>query len=447
MHQPSDSLDAASNAQRAEARHEPSRWMQRLAGESAVALIWASVILSILGSSITEFGIAIHIFETTGSVAAMTALTFVAVTPRIYISVFAGVIIDRTGAQKVLAATALAGAVVAMVTASALMMDSLPTWAALLATGASSIASGFRDVALKTVVPAFVVPARLPVVNGRIGSAQTVPYVAGPALAATVLTFAPLHGVLVAEALILTIAAIVVVAVRFPVRDAPAASGPMMARIAEGRDWIVERKPLLWLCVFFGFFLFFSGASTGLVTAYVLAMSGGDKAVLAGVQTMVAIGGLLSGSLAAPLMKRVGPLGTIAVCCGGMCLSRILFGLSTGPVGWGLSNFVRGSGFIVAGAADDTLWHRIVPEAWRGRVFGTRRVMTHGLFPLGIALGGVLGTALSGSEPSKLGSSFVLFGLIEAASLLLLLRVRSSGYARHLEESQTMPPNTEAART
>jgi len=407
-------------------------------GESAVGLIWTGVIMSQITSTITDFGLALYVFEKTGSLGAMTALAIAALAPRIYIGVFAGVLVDRAGPKVTLVLAALAGAATAAVLGVALATGALQTWLAVLAVAASSIAAGMRDVALKTVVPAFVESSRLPTVNGWIGSAQTFPYVAGPGIAAGLLSVASLPALVLVDAVVLALAAAVIAWVRFPPRPT-AASAAQMPRLTEGWSWIAERPALFWLSAFFGVFLFISGASVGLLTPYILASSGGDKVVLAAVQTMVAIGGLASGLVVGRVIQRLGSLRTIALCCASMALSRVWFGMSAGPAGWGMANFVRGAGFIGAGAADDTLWHRLVPEGWRGRVFGGRRMLTHGLYPLGIAIGGVLGSALADSDAANLGRVFVLFGVAELVALLILLRVRSSGYGRLAAEAEQQP--------
>src|ERR1700733_7793294 len=127
----------------------------RIRGERALTLIWAGQLIAILGSSLTGFGLSLHMYDTTGSVPMMTALQFAAVAPQVYLSLFAGVFIDRFGIKRVMALATLAGSLIPALLAIVLGLGPLPAWLVLCAAAGSGSAAAFRDTALQASVPGF----------------------------------------------------------------------------------------------------------------------------------------------------------------------------------------------------------------------------------------------------------------------------------------------------
>jgi len=399
----------------------------KIRGERALTLIWAGQLVAILGSSLTGFGLSLHMYDMTGSVPMMTALQFAAVAPQVYLSLFAGIFIDRFGTKRVMALATLAGAVIPAVLALVLGLGALPAWLVLAAAAGSGAAAGFRDTALQSSVPGFVRPARLAAANGLIATAIGVPYVLGPSLAAILLTYLSFRVILIADAAGVLVATLAVLIVRFPVVPRLGDELGLGARLGEGTRWILAHPPLAWLSTYFSLSYFFNGAAGGLTIAYVLMRTDGDKAALAVVNTLLAVGLIAGGVVAGPVALRVRPLRAIAVSCGATSLGRVAFGLVLGPVAWGACQFVRAAGLTVAGAANDLIWQQAVPEAWRGRVFGTRRMLMGGLYPVALGVGGIAGALAAEGGADRFALCFVVFGLLEALTLMLLLRVRIAG--------------------
>ncbi|MEI9982412.1 MAG: MFS transporter [Aliidongia sp.] len=401
----------------------------RIRGERALTLIWAGQLIAILGSSLTGFGLSLHMYDTTGSVPMMTALQFAAVAPQVYLSLFAGVFIDRFGIKRVMALATLAGSLIPALLAIVLGLGPLPAWLVLCAAAGSGSAAAFRDTALQASVPGFVRPARLAAANGMIATAIGVPYVLGPSVAAILLSYFSFRVILIADAASVLIATLAVLAVRFPVLPLLGDGQGLVIRLGQGARWVLANRSLAWLSAYFSLSYFFNGAAAGLTAAYVLLQTGGDKTALATVNTLLALGLIAGGSVAGPVSRRAPPLKAIALSCGATSLGRVAFGLVMGPVAWGACQFVRAAGLTVAGAANDLVWQRAVPEGWRGRVFGTRKMLMGGLYPVALGVGGTVGAIAAQFGAGSLAACFVVFGLLEASTLLLLLRVRTGATA------------------
>jgi DHA3 family macrolide efflux protein-like MFS transporter len=396
-------------------------------GERALSVIWVGQVISALGSSLTGFGLSIYMFDKTGSISMQTSLQFAGVAPQVYLSLFAGIVIDMVGAKRVMAVATLAGALISAVLAIALALGDLSIWLVLAGVVANGAAAAFRDTALQTIVPAFVEAERFPTVNGRIAMGQAIPYILGPGVAVALLAFMSFELILILDACGFLLAFVTVLFVAFPPLLGNTDVLPLSARLTQGGRWVMQRPSLAWLSAFFSLSTFFNGAAGGLTMGYVLFCTGGNRAAFATVTTMFALGLLAGGSAAGPVVRRSPPLAAIAVSSGVTSLARVAFGLVSGPLAWGACQLVRAAGLTVAGAANDTIWQHAVPENWRGRVFGTRRVLNGGLYPLALGFGGVVGAIAAEGGTGRFALCFVAFGLLEGLSLVLLLPARAAG--------------------
>ena len=59
-------------------------------------LIWFGQLISTIGSYMSEFALTLWALELTGTATALALVGFFSLLPRIFISIFAGIIVDRT---------------------------------------------------------------------------------------------------------------------------------------------------------------------------------------------------------------------------------------------------------------------------------------------------------------------------------------------------------------
>ena len=64
---------------------------------------------------------------------------------------------------------------------------------------------------------------------------------------------------------------------------------------------------------------------------------------------------------------------------------------------------------------------------WYCGRFGTRRMLMGGLYPVALGVGGIAGALAAEGGADRFALCFVVFGLLEALTLMLLLRVRIAG--------------------
>jgi MFS transporter, DHA3 family, macrolide efflux protein len=386
--------------------------------------LWMGQVLSALGSSVTGFSISIKVYEMTGSVAMMVALNFVSTAPLFWLGILAGTFVDTKGPRTILLLANGTGLAASFGLFLATGLGQPLVGILIFAAFANSAAGAFIQTALHTLVPSFVPRERLQLVNGRVSAAQSIPHLLGPAAGALLLSVAPLQIVFLFNAA--TFAAALAITAMFR-HTPPAQTGeqePFARRVTQGARWIKAHPPFAWLTLFFALGTGFNGMASGLVAAYILMRTGNDETALAITNVMLMLGVMLGGLLSAPAARLFGPLTAIGIGSAFSALGRMGLGLGGSPMVWGCSQLGRGTGAILAASASNRLFQEAAPERIRGSVLGTQRAFSGGLFPIAIILGGIIGSAASAEGYAGLAACFVVFGVLELATLVLLARVK-----------------------
>lgn len=156
--------------------------------------------------------------------------------------------------------------------------------------------------------------------------------------------------------------------------------------------YIVRRPGLLGLnAIFMLIFLFASLTYFSTLAPMVLARSGGDELVLAGVQAALGVGGIAGGIVLAiwggPRRKLHGIL---AFCAASFLCGDLVFALGRTPAAWFAAAFIASFFLPFVTSAHRALWQAKVPHDIQGRVLGTAFAMQQLTRPLGYLLGGPL---------------------------------------------------------
>ena len=181
---------------------------------------------------------------------------------------------------------------------------------------------------------------------------------------------------------------------------------------------------LLHLLIYFGFFNFVNGLTSGLMAAYILDIFSGSGKELALFNTCVAIGTFLGG-LYSFKNTKIHPL--LVIACGGIVASvagRVVFGLVDSI--YLLSFFAALRMFVlpIVNTTNQIVWGEKVPVGKQGAVFGFRRLIAQGGYPVAILIGGVsyklLKEFLHLSLPNYFFIACGIFELFASAYLILI---------------------------
>jgi DHA3 family macrolide efflux protein-like MFS transporter len=354
--------------------------------------IWSTQTLSVVGSTLSGIGVAVHVYIETGDPRWLGVLTAFAAAPYVLVAPALGRL-DRCSRRAMLLlgdGLAAAGPVIALALAVA---GRLEVWHLVLAGFLTGVGNAVQTPSLSAVVPVLVPeasPAVLARANGLFQVGPAAGIVVGPALATPLVAWFGVEAVLVVDVITFVIAVAATAMTRFGadavVRVAADGSGDDGSwRAAFG--WLrSEGRPLLVLLVVMGFvnfaLSFFNVSYLALATDVGGAALAGTAVALGGMGMIV--GSLMTGSVGLDRRPvRVFAVGLVVMGAG--CVTAAIrpwFAL----VVVGVVIALAPVSMLSAGVA--TLFQTRVPARMHGRVFAVRSTMGRSLDPIGSAVAG-----------------------------------------------------------
>ena len=167
---------------------------------------------------------------------------------------------------------------------------------------------------------------------------------------------------------------------------------------------------------------FLNGLCAGIVPYFLLKMSHGDVVFLAGANSVMAVAAIIGAVVASAVNVKGFFLLSMALASGGAAVfGRLLVGL--GAMGWLIvGGLAARAALIPFGAAmNQTIWLHKTPRQIVAQVFGTRRAVAQGPFPIAVVIGGVISSSVgSGDITTTMSVIFVVCGVGEILAVLWL---------------------------
>lgn len=375
-------------------------------GLLAFAIVCLGQTVSLFGSRLTAFGLAVWVFESTGSATELGLISFSAAVPGLLLLPVAGTLADRWDRRWAMIVGDVGASLCTLVLAALAWTENLGTPYICLLVALSSAVSAVQFPAFSASTVLLVGKKHLVRANGFVEFGTAIAMTSAPAVAGALLHSIGLRGVILVDmaTFLVAVGGLLVVEIPRPVAEddtqpsgkEPREEGekqPPEARKTSGRAWssllreaaygwsyIRERRELVALLVFYAAVNLFVGVVTFLVTPLVLSFA-----------SPVELGWIMS------------------VAAGGTVLSTLALGLSGGPrfkvramliclLIQGMVLFlggVRPSVVLVATAACiylscqptiyscyHAIWQTKVAVSVQGRVFAIRRMLAASTVPL-----------------------------------------------------------------
>ncbi len=432
-------------------------------GMRAFFTIWVAQLVSLIGSQLTGFALGVWVYDQTHSVL-MLALTQIAFSaPFVVLSPLAGVLADRWNRRTAMVVSDF-GAGSAVVAAAALYITGrLQPWMVI---PINFVMAGF----ITLMWPAYTASVTLLVpkehygrANGFVQLGEALPQIAGPALAGALYVAIRVGNMaLIDGATYLFSVLVLLLFVRIPnpprTDDGQKARGSLWEEMRFGWDYIMQRKGLLALLMFFVATNFLNGVMQPLFTPLILDNWTPD--VLGYLSTIMGVG-MLAGTL---VMSAWG---------GGKRKIYTLFAANlVGSLFLGLAGLrasipllaVCGFCFMFAmpmvGAASQAIWQVKVAPDVQGRVFAVRRAIAWSsqivapllaapladyVFKPGMSVGGwlapVMGPVFGVGANRGIGLLISLLGLLNVvASFYFFTNPRIRNLETDLPDHVAAPP-------
>ncbi|MBE2266964.1 MAG: MFS transporter [Anaerolinea sp.] len=430
----------------------------------AFTLVLAGQVVSLLGSSLTQFALTVWAYQVTGSATALALTAFFGFAPGIIFSPIAGALVDRWDRRLVMMFSDLGGGLATVALFLLYSSGNLQIWHLYVAGAIAGTAASFQWPAYSAAISVMIPKEQYARANGMISLAESLSNVVAPALAVALLAIIGIAGVMLIDIVTFIVAISAVLAVRIPNPEVSAAGqegkGSLLQEAVYGFRYIVRIPSLLGLqLLFFG--INFMGTFGAVLTApFLLARNNGDETVLATAQSIGAIGGILGGLL---LTTWGGPKrrvnGVLLGMVGTSLLGEVLMGVGRSVIAWGAALFFLHFFMPILNGSNQAIWQAKVQPDVQGRVFAARRMIAQISAPVAMILAGpladqvfepamreggalapVFGWLVGTGAGAGMGLIFVIFGI---AGVLVAL----SGYLfQPIREAETLLPDHTAAQ-
>jgi len=423
-------------------------------GVRAFFTIWAGQLVSLIGTGLTGFALAVWVYNTTGSVTQFSMIALATTLPGILLAPLTGTLVDRWDRRNVMLLADTGSALSTLGIAALVYTDSLSVAAIALLCAVSSSFESLQSPAFDSAVTLLVPKERLGNFNGLIQLGQAIPRVVSPILAGLLVGSIGLSGVIAIDFATYLVGVAATFAARVPLlpassdraHDAPAES--LFHEVTAGWRYLCANPALLLVLLFFGVTYFAIGvvnvSGPALVLSFASAASLGSALSTAGVGFVA--GSIVMSMWGGPRRRIYGVLGFTVPFGLGIALAGLYPSVLLIVAAMLLVTFTAP---LVFGSSQ-ALWQAKVPPHLQGRVFALRDMVVRSALPLAYVVSGPLADrlfeplmsargALAGSVGRVLGVGhgrgvalmFVIFGtLTMAAALVALLSPR----IRHVED-------------
>jgi DHA3 family macrolide efflux protein-like MFS transporter len=363
------------------------------AGMRTFVIIWIGQVISIVGSSLTTFGLGVWIYDQTGDAMPFALTILFGSVPHVLLLPVAGSLADRWNRRWLMILADTGNALSTLAIVLLLSFGTLDVWHIYLLAAVGSAFGAFQGPAYHASITMLVPKKRLTQANGMVQTADALGGILGPVLAGFLFVTIGLGGIVLIDLVTYLVAVLALLLVRIPQPPAELSpSGQRSQVIADvGFAWRYLRvRPgllgLLWYYAIVNFSL-----STVFVLNGPLVLSQHDARVYGMIQMVLGVCGLVGGLFATawggPQKHIVRAItGGIAV----YMIGIIVAGLRPAPefvaFGLGFNVFV----VTIVQSMSNTIWQlKVAPEV-QGRVFSLRYMLATIITPLAYLAAGPL---------------------------------------------------------
>lgn len=375
----------------------------------------------VLLNNIVSFYFSIAIFEDTNSSSMMAISIFIAIAPTIYLSFIAGRIVDRIGRSQVIISCSLLLLFVYLFLAIYSFEESLTITLIFLFIFIRAAISSFHDIAIMAWIPEKVEEKNLRIAYGFQGFFNKGALIIGPVLAGIIYNDIDSSSILIVSA-IFSVASLWLALVL-----AEWNKGDLVTKkkidIRSCLSFLADKPKLKASLFFFCAFNTANGIASAFLVAYVLMVFGSYEQTLSLYNFLVAVG-TLAGTLYSIKKLSIEPLfliGLTTLFCA--LLGRFAISFTASLVAFSIFVAVRSALIPIGNMANQILWVEQTEKDSRASLFGFRRLIGQGVYPVSILMCAILIDYYElSSDVDFLKGMFIVSGIFEMllASILIV---------------------------
>ena len=365
----------------------------RSEGMSIFTLVWLGQLVSILGSSLSNFAMDVWVYQRNGSVTELSFLILCTTLPLVIVSPVAGVLVDRWDRRWVMIFSDIGAALSTSVMALLLISGQIQTWHICLATAASSSFSAFQLPAYRAATTLLVPKKNLGRAVGMIELAQAIGQLIAPILGGILLQVIQISGIFLLDLSSFVFSTIVLLLVRFPRHQSLEKQQPhqlsLLKEVFSGFNYVTAHGGLVALLFVLASCTFFSGIVQVLVYPLVLSFASSTQLGIAlGVGGVgMIVGSILMGSWGNGRQDYVKVMSCSMLLNG---VSLMVAGSSPDIIVFGVGAFLYFLGVPFIKASVQVILQKKVPLNIQGKVFSLTTAVSGLCLPLAFLIAGPL---------------------------------------------------------
>ncbi len=414
-------------------------------------VVWSGQLVSLVGTNLTGFALAIFVFQETGSATQLAGILLASQLPQLLFTPIAGALVDRWDRRLAMILADAGAGLGTLAMALLLAVDSLQIWHLYIILSVSGIFQSFQWPAYGAATTLLVPKEDYTRAAGLVQLAEALGQVFAPAIAGLLLVVGGLTLVITIDVISFLFAITTLLIVRFPAPEQSAegkqAEGSLLSEAKFGFTYI-RRRPglfmLLWYFAALNLVFGFMG-----VVIFPLILGFADAQAMGNVFSIGAIG-MVIGSIVMSAWK--GPqhlVRGLIVAVIALGTGLVLIGLRPNIIWVTIAAFLGFLSIPFGNGFSQAIWQRKVDPDVQGRVFAVRRTIAQGTGPLALIAAGPLvdrvfepalapGGSLAGTVGDLIGTGagrgaaffMILMGL---ASIAISIAAYSYPRLRNLE--------------
>ena len=363
--------------------------------------IWATQAVSQIGSSVVQFALIWWITKTVGSATALATASLMGLLPFVVLGPFAGALVDRWNRKRVMVIADTITMLCVMVLAYLFWTERVQVWHAYALMFIRSCCGAFQNNAMQASTSLLVPQTQLSRVAGLNQMLQGGNSILAPIIAALLLVWLPLQGMLMIDVItaLPAIAALMIFIIPQPLRkpnNQQPITNNLLQDMREGLTFVLRWRGLLYVTLMslvINFLLTPTGALTPLL---VMRHFGGQAADLAKLESafgiFVIIGGLTLSAWGGFKHPRQGHIITTLVGLVGLGAGVLLIGFAPGNALWMAIAGMALLGFmqVLCNGPMMSIFQAKVPNHMQGRVMSLIGSSSMLMSPISLAVSGPL---------------------------------------------------------
>lgn len=387
-------------------------------GFNKFLFLWVGELISSIGGGLTSFGLAVYVFQETGSAASMAAVSLLAFLPTLLLSVPAGVLADRYDRRLLMMmGDGLSGIGVLYILAC-MIMGKATLLQICIGVSISSIFSSLLEPAYRATVTDILTQEEYSKASGMVSLAGSARYLLSPILAGMLLAVSDIKLLLFVDICTFVVTVVMTgIVKRGGVKQTVVEQESFVSSFKVGWNAINEKKGIMVLITVSSVMTCFMGTFQILAEPMVLGIA--DSTTLGIVETICACGMLVSSLILGIKGIKSGYVNVLGISLAFAGIAMAMFGLKQNILWMGFTGFGFFAMLPFANNCLDYLVRINIPDEKQGRAWGLIGLLSQLGYVVAYGLSGNLADYISVSKNISVGTGAAYVVVISGGLLVL----------------------------